>query len=273
MENKYSLDKYLARSFNLNLNHQRLPLETEAFVTDWQTKANLPVVELLEAAFSIKSYFFPWERPEQISLSFTQTLGGVLPVLRTESHNDFCLLNGLCNGSLKPEKYPPTVNAVAMRPRAKALAGHRLLVLNKAPYSNISANQLSLETEEWLKRSDKLRLRHECAHYECLRLWGSMQQHVLDELVADSLGQLAAFGNFSAARQRLFFGLHKDTSICTGRLSFYCAKLNEDDKKLLYNIVNKALDKLETILNEQQHEGASEYELLRKLCSINLQSK
>ena len=45
--------------------------------------------------------------------------------------------------------------------------------------------KLSLTSDEWLKKSYKLRLRHEAAHYETLRILGGMKNHALDEILAD----------------------------------------------------------------------------------------
>ncbi|MBR0287363.1 MAG: hypothetical protein IJQ82_00120, partial [Selenomonadaceae bacterium] len=93
------------------------------------------------------------------------------------------------------------------------------------PYSNIDAENLSLTEQDWLEKSHAIRLRHESAHYETLRLFGGMKNHALDEILADCLGQIAAFGNFDADRQRIFFGLEKGGEKCTGRLQFYCQKV------------------------------------------------
>ena len=105
--------------------------------------------------------------------------------------------------------------------------------------------RLGLDEEEWIERSCRLRLAHECAHYETLRLFGGMQNHALDEIVADAMGQLAAFGNFSAARQRLFFGLEQGTGRCTGRLSFYCRNVLPWERTEVYRAVDATLGILE----------------------------
>ena len=75
-----------------------------------------------------------------------------------------------------------------------------------------------------------------------LRIFGGMKNHALDEILADSLGQIAAFGNFSAERQRLFFGLHGDK--CTGRLEFYTKKIKSEEISEVYRVVNSVLEKI-----------------------------
>ena len=138
---------------------------------------------------------------------------------------------------------------------------HRIILLNRAPYSNVSAEKLSLTDEDWLEKSHKLRLRHESAHYETLRLFGGMKNHALDEILADTLGQIAAFGNFSATRQKIFFGL--DGNKCSGRLQFYCQKVLPDERPKIYATVNKFLDNMNLA-------GKSEVEMLCELAGRRL---
>ena len=123
-----------------------------------------------------------------------------------------------------------------------------MILLGRAPYSNVPSQQLGLEEELWLERSFRLRLAHECVHYETLRLFGDMQNHALDEIVADAIGQIVAFGNFSAERQRLFFGLGKGTGRCTGRLSFYCRGVLPWEREKVYRSVDMVLDLIEAEL-------------------------
>ena len=63
-----------------------------------------------------------------------------------------------------------------------------------------------LECGRVAEKSYQIRLRHESVHYETLRLLGGMKNHALDEILADCLGQMEAFGEFSAERQRILLG-------------------------------------------------------------------
>ena len=95
-----------------------------------------------------------------------------------------------------------------------------------------------------------------------------MKNHALDEILADALGQIAAFGNFNAARQRLFFGLHGYK--CDGRLQFYCQKVLEDERHLVYEAVDKALDIVEEKIREALSENLSEKTILYMLARQTL---
>lgn len=262
------IQQYLQRSFNVPSTIPSILLEDEAYVARWYKAAEQSTLDFLAKEFGFLTVFIPWERPETIELSMVQTLAGKLPCLRTHSHQDFCYMVSLLNGRLKPGQYPATVNAMAMSLKSKQALGQRVIVLNDAPYSNIPSEALGLNHEEWLTKSYQLRLRHECAHYECLRFFGSMEGHIYDELIADSLGQLAAFGYFSATYQRLFFGLSEKDNDCTGRLNFYLRQLEEKDHEQVIVLVKRLLLIIEDNLKELQAKQASQLEILLHLIAI-----
>ena len=191
---------------------------------------------------------FPLKDKDALHIFLKETLGGPLPVIVTGNHGDFLSVEAMLNGRDVLSGIPVTVNAFTMPARADKISGHRVILLGRAPYSNVPAQQLGLEEELWLERSFRLRLVHECVHYETLRLFGDMQNHALDEIVADAIGQIDAFGNFSAERQRLFFGLKKGTGRCTGRLSFYCRGVLPWERKTVYRSVDTVLDIIEVEL-------------------------
>ena len=67
-------------------------------------------------------------------------------------------------------------------------------------------------TWAWARRSGgrsrwRIRRDHECAHYFTRRLFGSMRNNLLDELIADYAGISAAAGRFRAAWFLRFLGL------------------------------------------------------------------
>jgi hypothetical protein len=66
---------------------------------------------------------------------------------------------------------------------------------------------LGFTDAQWLSLSQTIRLEHECTHYATRRLFGSMQNNLLDELLADFFGLTAAVGHFPAAWFLRFLGL------------------------------------------------------------------
>ena len=265
-----SAEEYLKRRFEIPERLPKLPLTDEPFVESWQEVEGQGVIDFLSEGFDLPVSDFQWENAEALKISYAESLGGRLPVIATESHSDFRNMEALLNGRKKPQEYPPTVNAFTMQTRAKPIYHHRLLLLNYAPYSNISAEAMGLSEADWLTRSHKLRMRHECAHYETLRIFDDMQNHALDEILADALGQIAAFGNFDADRQRVYFGLTKGKDTCTGRLSFYCQDVAEKERPKVYRVVDQVLDEVAEELDGLLARKAGDMELLSALAGTSI---
>ncbi len=265
-----SAGDYLKRRFEIPESLPKLPLADELFVASWQEAEGKDVLEFLSGELGLPVSGFQWENVEALKISLVESLGGRLPAVATESHSDFRAMDALLNGRKKPQAYPPTVNAFTMQTRAKPIHRHRVLLLNYAPYSNIPAEAMELSKEDWLTRSHELRLRHECAHYETLRIFGDMQNHALDEIMADALGQIAAFGNFDADRQRVFFGLAKGKDICTGRLSFYCREVAEEERPKVYRAVDRVLDTVAEELDGLLARKAGDMEMLEALAGKSI---
>jgi hypothetical protein len=89
----------------------------------------------------------------------------------------------------------------------KELYQDRFVLLSGGPYSGVPAEALGLTAEEWSRASMTLRLEHECAHYFTRRVLGSMRNNLLDELLADYAGIVAAAGRYRADWALRFLGL------------------------------------------------------------------
>ena len=270
MRSLQSAAEYLAHAYKIPRDLPPLPLPDEDFVGNWQKARSREVPDFLTDGLKLPAYDFVWRDIESLSISFAHTLGGKLPVICTGNHEDFRSMDAVLNGREQSRELPLTVNAFTIEARAEPIYRHRLLLLNRAPYSNIPAEALGLSPEEWLERSYRLRLCHECAHYETLRLLDGMRNHALDEILADALGQIAAFGDFDADRQRLFFGLEKGKDTCTGRLSFYCQKVNPKECPKVYRAVDEALEDVSGELSGLISEGKGEEEMLMFLAGRSI---
>ena len=240
-----TVDEYLSHSYSVPEMPSVLPLPAETFVASWKEAEGKEALDFLTEITGRSNKIVPLKDKDALRIFLKETLGGPIPVITTENQKDFRSVEALLNGRNVLSDFPITVNAFTLVARADKISGHRVILLGQAPYSNVPAQQLGLEEGVWLERSFRLRLAHECAHYETLRLFGDMQNHALDEIVADVIGQIAAFGDFSAERQRLFFGLEKGTGRCTGRLSYYCRGVLPWEKETVYRSVDAVLDDLE----------------------------
>ena len=89
----------------------------------------------------------------------------------------------------------------------KELYQDRLIVLSDGPYSAVPAGDLGLSDDEWRRLSLIIRREHECTHYFTRRVLGSMHDNLLDELIADYAGIVAAAGRYRADWFLRFMGL------------------------------------------------------------------
>lgn len=182
------------------------------------------------------------QEPEQLCLRIHPTLAGPLPVLVAGNRADFVTLVQAFTGKNEPIAVPDSMGACIIGgynnwdrvqqyrhqwaqqhpdrcseadwaaefkrliPQ-KALYQDRLILLSPGPYSNVTAAALGLTEAEWQQLSLTIRLEHECTHYFTRRVLGSMQNNLLDELIADYRGIVAANGHYRADWFLHFVGL------------------------------------------------------------------
>jgi hypothetical protein len=140
-----------------------------------------------------------------------------------------------------------------------------------AGYSALSGEDAGFPDAEWLEKSVAIRLHHECCHYFTLRALGGMKNHALDEVIADCVGQLSAFGRYDAALQRKFFGLGDGGIARGGRLGFYVKKLPPGSISLVCQKIGEALDSLEGYLEKNATAAnANTPRLIIKLAALGL---
>jgi hypothetical protein len=93
-----------------------------------------------------------------------------------------------------------------------------------------------------------IRRDHECAHYFTRRLFGSMRNNVLDELIADYTGLVGATGGFRADWFLRFIGLEEFPRYRAGaRLDIYRGQppLSDGAFRVLHALVKAAAENLE----------------------------
>jgi hypothetical protein len=128
----------------------------------------------------------------------------------------------------------------------KELYQDRLLILSDGPYSNVSAGEMGLTEQEWRRTSTTIRLEHECTHYFTLRVFGSMRNNLLDELIADYAG-ITAVGPYRADWFLRFMGLEAFPAYREGgRLQNYRGEppLSDGAFRALQGLVKDAAENL-----------------------------
>ena len=124
----------------------------------------------------------------------------------------------------------------------------RFVLLSDGPYSGVPASAMGMDEDAWKRASVTIRLEHECAHYFTRRVLGSMRNNLLDELMADYAGIVAAAGRFRAGWFLRFMGLEaEDGCRADGRLWNYRGDppLSDAAFAVLQRLVRAAAARLE----------------------------
>ena len=221
--------------------------------------------------------------PKGVRIFIHETAAGRVPVVVAESRDDFvalvqalvhrnepvqipdsmgaCIVAGYNNwdriAELRTEwardqgsEFSPEGWARAFRKIVpmKELYQDSFIILSTGPYSAIPARAMGLEDREWLEMSLTIRLEHECAHYFTRRILGSMRNSLLDELIADYMGIVAAIGRYRADWFLRFMGLEAFPHYRSGgRLENYRGDppLSEGALVVLRSLVRSAAQQLE----------------------------
>ena len=239
------------------------------------TRRGIPVETLPEATG------LPIARPEAIEVVIHPSPAGRIPLLIARSRPEFVALIRALTKKNEPEPVPDAQGALMvsgynnwsrvgeLRRRWEALdpAGRetatwgeelqrtprelyqdRFILLSDGPYSAVPAADLGLDETEWREMSLVIRREHECAHYLTRRLFGSMRNNLLDELIADYAGLVAATGGFRADWFLRFVGLEEFPRYRPGgRLDLYRGKppLSDGAFRVLQSLVKSAAWNLE----------------------------
>ena len=113
-----------------------------------------------------------------------------------------------------------------------------LVVLSRGPYSHVDAVTVGETDAEWLDHSDTIRCFHELSHVICRRLYPGDIAPIRDELVADAVGLIAAYGQFDLLLEQRFLGVQGGRYV-GGRLGNYT-----DNPDTLASQVSSALERI-----------------------------
>jgi len=181
----------------------------------------------------------PFRDPQKCRLVIHPTAAGSLPVLIATEREDFVSLVRALTHRNEPHPIPDSMGACMVvgynnwhrvsRLRDRFLASasandswpeefqrikaqkelyqDRFIILSSGPYSAVNASDIGLDREEWLNISLAIRREHECTHYFTQRVFLSMRNNLLDELIADYMGITAAIERFRADWLLRFYGL------------------------------------------------------------------
>jgi hypothetical protein len=221
--------------------------------------------------------------PEKLQLIIHQSLAGPIPVLIAGNREDFVTLVQALTMRNEPKPVPASMGACivsgfnnwdrihSLRQQwsarnsgncsesswaaefqrtipQKELYQDRFIILSDGPYSDVSARDMGLKEPQWQRLSLTIRLEHECTHYFTRRLFDSMRNNMLDELIADYRGIVAATGYYRADWFLRFLGLESFPNYREGgRLQNYRGQppLSDGAFKILQALAIAAAENLE----------------------------
>jgi hypothetical protein len=227
--------------------------------------------------------------PDKLELKIHDSLAGPIPVLIAAGRDDFVALLQALTSRNEPVPIPDSMGAMMvanfnnwdriLTMREKWHTEHpndisgeawecefrhkvipnktsyqdKFIILSDGSYSGVAAAEMGLTEVQWRELSRTIRLEHECTHYFTRRCFGSAQNHILDELVADYRGITVALGRFRADWFLRFMGLEKYPSYRNGgRLEIYRGDppLSSKAFGLLRELVKRASENVERFDHE-----------------------
>lgn len=153
----------------------------------------------------------------------------------------------------------------------KPLYQDRFVILSRGPYSNVDAAAAGFGEEEWLRHSLRIRREHECTHYFTLRVFGGLQNNLLEELIADFVGLVAAFGGFDADLALRFLGLEAYPGVRpSGRLANYRGSppLSDGAFTVLARLAHDAVRNLARLADARRRDVRAPEPLARLVCAL-----
>ena len=103
----------------------------------------------------------------------------------------------------------------------KGFADDTIIVLTKGPYSLVSHQDAGMDENEWLRGSQEIRIYHELSHVLSRRKYPNNKHPVRDEVIADAVGMLHAFGRYDCVLAKLFLGYNGGNHYIGGRIKNY----------------------------------------------------
>lgn len=135
----------------------------------------------------------------------------------------------------------------------------RIILLSSGCYSGITPEMIGLSNEDWAEKSITIRMYHEIAHFVCRSRYPKNIDVIRDEVFADMIGMIAAFGNYDLNRAKLFLGIDGTEILENARIRYYF----EDQKE--NRVVNEAEFWLSWLREKVKYTTVDIYELIESV--------
>ncbi len=104
-----------------------------------------------------------------------------------------------------------------------------IILLSSGLYSAVPAKWVHMDEKDWQERSVTIRMYHELTHFICRKLFPEKKDALRDEIYADCIGLIAAFGRYNASLAKIFLGIENEiTCRAGGRLEHYVPECTEE---------------------------------------------
>lgn len=118
----------------------------------------------------------------------------------------------------------------------------RLILLSSGWYSGITPEKIGCSADEWTEKSITIRMYHELTHFICRSLYPKNIDVIRDEIFADMIGIVVAFGYYDTDLAKLVLGI-SDTGLSkSGRINYY---IKNKETNVLLEEVNTWISLLE----------------------------
>jgi len=124
---------------------------------------------------------------------------------------------------LEKKPVPPSMGAMFLSGLADQLEmkKKKVIILSKGGYSGLQNTDVGIDNEEWIDKSLIIRKYHELAHFNQRVLFPENTDALRNEIVADMVGLIAAFGYYDSKLARIFLGIEGEKYRDGGRLENY----------------------------------------------------
>ena len=241
------------------------PAEDDSFLDFWHNF--ISDLEKKGAEQAINTMLVPkmplsFNNSDEISAQIYDSVAGKIPVIKIKDTGDFeALVTNLIHKGKRPENLASTGASFVFGKST------RFIILSKKPYSNVSAKTMGLTDDDWQEKSMQIRLEHECTHFFTKKYFGTAQNHLHDELIADFFGICSAFGFYKADFFECFMGI-KGTE--GSRLSCYIPDCSENLFTVLKETASQSAKFLEELAKKEDFARLPHKEKIRRLCQIDL---
>ena len=125
-----------------------------------------------------------------------------------------------------------------------------IILLSSGNYSDIPAAWVGISEQDWKEKSLTIRKYHELTHFICRTKYPDDIVAIRDEVIADMIGLIKAFGDYDPKLARTFLGIEGESFRPGGRLEHYA----KDDLPAAIRQANENIDRYADMIRGRDKE-------------------